>query len=247
MKRIKSDFSACDFAEWGEPELGTFLIVTISSAGPGATHLFSPIRPGGSRTAQERLPLNINACSQRDHGAPRERDRPGNSAPVSMDSLAVMQAWGFTYKTNIVWHKIRKDGGSNGRGVGFYFVRSRVRFFSADFRASEKQLAEFDTMVETPPDPGLDGWSAGTAWTSGLASRSHFERLPGQPKKSGWASSDHLPDGGVDVGKVVRLDKHRRPRKTRRQASFRVACGEYERDFPLRQRFRDCIAAPRTQ
>jgi len=35
--------------------------------------------------------------------------------------FAVMQAWGFTYKSNIVWHKIRKDGGSDGRGVGFYF------------------------------------------------------------------------------------------------------------------------------
>jgi N6-adenosine-specific RNA methylase IME4 len=32
-----------------------------------------------------------------------------------------MAAWGFTYKANIVWHKIRKDGGSDGRGVGFYF------------------------------------------------------------------------------------------------------------------------------
>lgn len=37
------------------------------------------------------------------------------------DGLQVMEAWGFTYKTNIVWHKIRKDGGSDGRGVGFYF------------------------------------------------------------------------------------------------------------------------------
>jgi N6-adenosine-specific RNA methylase IME4 len=37
------------------------------------------------------------------------------------DGLAVMAAWGFTYKANIVWHKIRKDGGSDGRGVGFYF------------------------------------------------------------------------------------------------------------------------------
>jgi N6-adenosine-specific RNA methylase IME4 len=37
------------------------------------------------------------------------------------EGLAVMQAWGFTYKTNIVWHKIRKDGGPDGRGVGFYF------------------------------------------------------------------------------------------------------------------------------
>jgi N6-adenosine-specific RNA methylase IME4 len=47
------------------------------------------------------------------------------------------QAWEFTYKTNLVWHKIRKDGGSDGRGVGFYFrnvtelvlfgVRGRLR------------------------------------------------------------------------------------------------------------------------
>jgi N6-adenosine-specific RNA methylase IME4 len=37
------------------------------------------------------------------------------------DGLRVMEAWGFTYKANIVWHKVRKDGGSDGRGVGFYF------------------------------------------------------------------------------------------------------------------------------
>jgi N6-adenosine-specific RNA methylase IME4 len=37
------------------------------------------------------------------------------------EGLAVMAAWGFTYKSNIVWHKIRKDGGPDGRGVGFYF------------------------------------------------------------------------------------------------------------------------------
>ena len=37
------------------------------------------------------------------------------------EGLAVMDAWGFTYKSNIVWHKVRKDGGSDGRGVGFYF------------------------------------------------------------------------------------------------------------------------------
>ena len=37
------------------------------------------------------------------------------------DGLEVMKAWGFTYKTNLVWHKIRKDGGPDGRGVGFYF------------------------------------------------------------------------------------------------------------------------------
>ena len=37
------------------------------------------------------------------------------------EGLAVMKAWGFEYKSNIVWHKLRKDGGSDGRGVGFYF------------------------------------------------------------------------------------------------------------------------------
>jgi len=37
------------------------------------------------------------------------------------EGLEVMKAWGFAYKSNIVWHKVRKDGGSDGRGVGFYF------------------------------------------------------------------------------------------------------------------------------
>lgn len=37
------------------------------------------------------------------------------------EGLAVIEAWGFRYKTNLVWYKIRKDGGPDGRGVGFYF------------------------------------------------------------------------------------------------------------------------------
>jgi N6-adenosine-specific RNA methylase IME4 len=37
------------------------------------------------------------------------------------DGLTVMREWGFEYKSNIIWHKLRKDGGSDGRGVGFYF------------------------------------------------------------------------------------------------------------------------------
>jgi N6-adenosine-specific RNA methylase IME4 len=37
------------------------------------------------------------------------------------EGLAILEAWGFTYKTNVVWYKIRKDGGPDGRGVGFYF------------------------------------------------------------------------------------------------------------------------------
>lgn len=37
------------------------------------------------------------------------------------EGLAVMDNWGFTYKTNLVWYKVRKDGGPDRRGVGFYF------------------------------------------------------------------------------------------------------------------------------
>jgi len=37
------------------------------------------------------------------------------------NGLQVLESWGFTYKSNIIWHKVRKDGGSDGRGVGFYF------------------------------------------------------------------------------------------------------------------------------
>jgi N6-adenosine-specific RNA methylase IME4 len=37
------------------------------------------------------------------------------------EGLEVMRRWGFTYKSNVVWYKIRKDGGPDGRGVGFYF------------------------------------------------------------------------------------------------------------------------------
>lgn len=37
------------------------------------------------------------------------------------DGFRLLEAWGFAYKTNLVWYKVRKDGGPDGRGVGFYF------------------------------------------------------------------------------------------------------------------------------
>ena len=58
--------------------------------------------------------------------------------------LQTMKAWGFDYKTMLIWHKILKDGGSDGRGVGFYFrnvtevvlfgVRGHLRTASAGRR-----------------------------------------------------------------------------------------------------------------
>jgi N6-adenosine-specific RNA methylase IME4 len=37
------------------------------------------------------------------------------------EGMQVMEYWGFKYKTNMIWYKIRKDGGPDRRGVGFYF------------------------------------------------------------------------------------------------------------------------------
>jgi len=37
------------------------------------------------------------------------------------EGLNVMNAWGFRYVSNLIWAKRRKDGGPDGRGVGFYF------------------------------------------------------------------------------------------------------------------------------
>lgn len=43
---------------------------------------------------------------------------PNALLPYGLD---VMRQWGFEYKTNLVWYKVRKDGGPDRRGVGFYF------------------------------------------------------------------------------------------------------------------------------
>ncbi len=37
------------------------------------------------------------------------------------EGMAVLKGWGFTFKTNLIWYKVRQDGGPDGRGVGFYF------------------------------------------------------------------------------------------------------------------------------
>ena len=107
------------------------------------------------------------------------------------EGLAVMQAWGFRYKSNLVWHKVRKDGGSDGRGVGFYFRnvtelvlfgvlgrnartlaagRRQVNYLSSRKREHSRKPDELYPIIEAcSPGPFLelfargvrDGW---TAW-----------------------------------------------------------------------------------
>ncbi len=106
------------------------------------------------------------------------------------DGLAVLRCWGFTYKTNLVWYKVRKDGGPDGRGVGFYFrnvtelvlfgVRGRMRtlppgrrqvnLFSTRKQEHSTKPEELYALIEAcSPSPRLelfarkraDGW---TSW-----------------------------------------------------------------------------------
>ncbi len=62
------------------------------------------------------------------------------------EGLEVMEAWGFKYKTNIIWHKIRKDGGPDGRGVGFYF-RNTTEIILLGTRGSMRTLTPGRTQV----------------------------------------------------------------------------------------------------
>jgi len=56
-----------------------------------------------------------------------------------IDGLQVMEAWGFKYKSNLIWHKVRKDGGPDGRGVGFYF-RNTTEIILFGIRGSMRTL-----------------------------------------------------------------------------------------------------------
>lgn len=118
-----------------------------------------------------------------------------------LEGLEVMKRWGFTYKTNLVWHKIRKDGGPDGRGVGFYFrnvtelvlfgTRGALRTFkpgrtqvniicSRKREHSRKPDELYPIIEECSPEPRLelfarhkrDGW---TQWGDGVST--HADQL----------------------------------------------------------------------
>ena len=106
------------------------------------------------------------------------------------EGLRVLAAWGYEYKTNLVWHKIRKDGGPDGRGVGFYFRntteivlfgikgrlrtaapgRSQVNFIGTQKREHSRKPDElYDIIQDCSPGPYLELFARGqrpkwTAW-----------------------------------------------------------------------------------
>ena len=66
------------------------------------------------------------------------------------EGLRVLESWGFTYKTNLVWYKTRKDGGPDGRGVGFYF-RNVTELVLFGIRGSLRTLQPGRSQVNIIP------------------------------------------------------------------------------------------------
>lgn len=105
------------------------------------------------------------------------------------EGLQVMKAWGYNYKSNIVWHKRRKDGGSDGRGVGFYFRnvtelvlfgvrgknartlkpgRTQVNYLGTRKREHSRKPDELYGVIEAcSPEPRLELFARGArpGWT----------------------------------------------------------------------------------
>lgn len=104
------------------------------------------------------------------------------------EGLRVLETWGFTYKTNLIWHKVRKDGGPDGRGVGFYFRnttemvlfgtkgnfrtlapgRSQVNIIRSQKREHSRKPDELYDIIEScSPGPYLELFARGSRpkWT----------------------------------------------------------------------------------
>lgn len=105
------------------------------------------------------------------------------------EGLAVMKAWGFQYKTNIIWEKVRKDGAPDGRGVGFYFrnvteillfgvrgshfrtlspARTQVNLVRSQKREHSRKPDEIIELIEScSPGPYLELFARGArdGWT----------------------------------------------------------------------------------
>ena len=115
------------------------------------------------------------------------------------EGLAVLAAWGFQYKSNLVWHKIRKDGEPDGRGVGFYFRnvtelvlfgvrgknartlapgRRQVNFLKTQKREHSRKPDEFYDLVEAcSPGPFLELFARGArpGWTGWGDQAAHYQ------------------------------------------------------------------------
>lgn len=130
------------------------------------------------------------------------------------EGLRIMEAWGFKYKTNIVWYKVRKDGGPDGRGVGFYFrnvtelllfgVKGSMRTLKAGRRQvnivvtrkqehSRKPDQLFDLIESCSPGPYLELFARRRVpnWTQWGNEVDSYEEM--RPVYKGYNGNGSLP------------------------------------------------------
>ncbi len=124
-----------------------------------------------------------------------------------LEGIDVLQAWGFRYVSNVVWAKRRKDGGPDGRGVGFYF-RNVTELILFGVRGSMRTLAPARSqvnMIETrkrehsrKPDEQYD-------FIEACSPGPYLEMFARHPRR-GWSvwgdesSEDIAPRGQVHRG-----------------------------------------------
>jgi len=164
------------------------------------------------------------------------------------DGLAVMEAWGFRYVSNVVWAKRRKDGGPDGRGVGFYFrnvtelilfgvrgsmrtlspARSRVNMIETRKREhSRKPDEQYELIESCSPGPFLEmfarhprrGW---TVW----GDESSTEVTPRGKAHRGYS-------GGPILAPV--LAPHERLSPSAREAVAHRLSAEYKAGTSIRE------------
>lgn len=133
------------------------------------------------------------------------------------EGLRVLAAWGFAYKSNIVWHKVRKDGGSDGRGVGFYFRnvtelllfgvrgknartlapgRRQVNLIASRKREhSRKPDEQYDLIESCSPGPYFEMFARGTrtGWTY-WGDEAHEDYAPSWPTYAHNSTSIRIQD-----------------------------------------------------
>ncbi|MFZ2028989.1 MAG: MT-A70 family methyltransferase [Vitreimonas sp.] len=155
------------------------------------------------------------------------------------EGLRVMAAWGFQYKSNIIWHKVRKDGGSDGRGVGFYFRnvteillfgvrgknartlapgRRQVNLLATQKREHSRKPDEIFPIIEAcSPGPFLEIFARGTrpGWS-----------LWGDQADEGYVPSwdtypNHSQSNIIPIGAAKKSAAAKKPQKPRTKPTAR--------------------------
>lgn len=82
------------------------------------------------------------------------------------EGLRVLAAWSYEYKSNLIWHRVRKNGGPDRRGVGFYFrnVTEMILFGirGKDVRTLKRECREIGGLMPRWPLADVDRWRPGS-------------------------------------------------------------------------------------